>query len=195
MKILIPYDGSKNAEKALRDLSEAGLAGGDRHEVLIVVSDVWLTESVEEFFSACAARRRKVEISGACSYISAQRRLEEERFLSREASERLSSMFPSWDARVETLPGMSLASSEVLERAETWGADLIILGSGETGAAAQTFSQGTGAARVAKEAACAVRVAGGRNALQINVRQTKEKKIKEEIPRPEFEVSKAAAIG
>jgi nucleotide-binding universal stress UspA family protein len=183
MRILIPYDGSENAENALRDLSEARFAGGGRkHEVLVVISDVWLPETTEDFFRACAARRRKLETSGMCSYVPARQKLEEERLLCREASERLARMFPSWDIRVETLPGMSLPASEFLQRAETWGADLIILGSTDDYAAAQTVRQGTGAARVAKEARCAVRIAGGRNAWQTNALQAEEKKYEKAPP-------------
>ncbi len=176
MKILIPYDGSQNAENALRDLSEAGLPPG-RHEVLIVVTDVWLPETAEEFERARAARRLKVERSGMCSYIPARRKLEEERFLSCEARELLSSMFPSWDIRVETLPGRILVSSEVSERAETWGAQLIILG-----------SRDNFAAQSAAEADRPPRIAGGRNAIRFE-----DKKIKRKSARPDFKISKAAA--
>ena len=192
MRILISYDGSQNAENALRDLSEAGFAG-DKHEVLVVVSDVWLPETAKEFERVQAARRLKVEKSGLCSYIPARRKLEEERLLSREARKRLSLMFPSWEVRVETLPGRSLVSSEILQRAETWNAELIILGSHDDFVTVQLVGQGTGAARVAKEARCAVRIAGERNAFQIK-RNNFEKKFKEKSSRPDFKVSKAAAI-
>jgi nucleotide-binding universal stress UspA family protein len=159
MRILIPYDGSQNAENALRDLSEAGFAGG-KHEVLVVVSGVWLPETAKEFERARAARWLKVERSGMCSYIPARRKPEEERLLISEARERLSLMFPSWDVRVERLPGRSLVSSEILQRAETWGAELIILGGRDDFVTAQSVGQGTGAARVAKEARCAARRSG-----------------------------------
>lgn len=192
MRILIPYDGSQNAENALRDLSEAGFAGC-KHEVLVVVSDVWLPETSKEFERARAARRLKVERSGTCSYIPARRKLEEERLLINEARKRLSLILPLWEIRVETLPGRSLVSSEILQRAETWSAQLIILGSRDDLVTAQSVGQGTGAARVAKEACCPVRIAGGRNAIQIK-QNNFEKKFKEKSSRPDFKVSKAAAV-
>lgn len=177
MKILIPFDGSKCAENALRDLIKA--KSSERIlEVLVVVSDVWMPESTEEIFRARAARRRKLEMSGKYSYAPARLKLEEEQLLCREASERLSSKFASSKIHVETLPGMSLISSEILERVAAWGADLIILGSSDESAATHSPRPGTAIARVAGEAFCAVRIAGGRDTWQF-----KEKKSEENLSR------------
>jgi nucleotide-binding universal stress UspA family protein len=150
MKILIPYDGSKNADIALDYLHAAEFAP-EEHEILVVVTDVWLPETVEEFFSTRALRKRQTEMSGSSSYAPALRDWEEERFLARDVRRRLESKFPSWDVTVTTLAGFSLVSSEVLEKAESWGADLIILGS-------QSDSGAPGAQAVAAKARCPVRI-------------------------------------
>lgn len=152
---MIPYDGSKNTEIALGALRRRADLAREKHEALIVVSDVWLPESPEEFASAVAARRRKTALSGTSSHAPALRAWEEERVLSHEARRRIASMFPLWDARVEFLPGFNLVSSEILEKAESSKADLIVIGA-ENIFAAETNGYGAGALRVVKEARCSV---------------------------------------
>lgn len=147
MKILIPYDGTKNADLALDTLQRTEFAH-EKHEILVVVTDVWLHETIEEFFSTRARRKRQVEISDISSYAPALRAREEERFLIGEVIRRLESKAALWKVRVETLSGSNLVSSEVLEIADRWGAELVILGS----------QNGGGAKRVAAEAKCPVRV-------------------------------------
>ncbi len=63
MNILIPYDGSINADIALDSLQTAEF-DGKKYEVLVVVTDVWLHETREEFFSTRVRRKRQMEISG-----------------------------------------------------------------------------------------------------------------------------------
>ena len=151
MKILVPYDGSVNADIALESLrsAEFALCG---HEVLVVVTDVWLHDSPEEFRSIRAGRTLQMERSGISSCAPALRVYEEERFLSGEVRRRLETNNPSSHIRVETLPGNSLVSTEFLERAVSWGAELVILGS-------QVASITPGARRVASEVRCSVRIA------------------------------------
>jgi nucleotide-binding universal stress UspA family protein len=122
---------------------------------LIAVSDVWLSESSEEFADAVAARRHAAAISGLSSHAPALKTWEEERVLSREARERIAFMFPLWSVRVETLPGLSLVSREILEKAERWNADVIVLGVQDI-FAAETTGYGAGALRVVKDAGCNV---------------------------------------
>jgi hypothetical protein len=156
MKILIPYDGSINANIALDSLQTAEFAG-NKHEILVIVTDVWLHETREEFFSTRAGRKRQMEMSGISSYAPALRAREEAQFFLREVSCRLESKFPLRNIRVEMLPGFSLISSEVLERAKSWGADIIIFGSHEESHSA--------AKRVIAEAQCSVRIVRAFNSL------------------------------
>src|SRR5687768_4947698 len=151
MKILVPYDGSPNSDIAMESLrsAEFALCG---HEVLAVVTDVWLHHSLEEFRSIRAGRTLQMERSGISSCAPALRIHEEERFLSGEVRRLLETNNPSSHIRVETLPGISLVSTEFVERAESWGAELVILGS-------QGASIAPGARRVASEVRCSVRIA------------------------------------
>lgn len=180
MKILIPYDGSKNAEAALQSLQTAGF--GENHEALILVADVFLPETPDEFWFAVAERRRKTQMSGYSSHVPARRRLEEEQFLLRELRERVSKMFPSWKVRVEALPGDSLASSEILQVAEKCQPDVLVIGQ-KSVSAAEKSGYGRGARRVAKEADCRIYFAGdGKEFRREN--ETMEKKATEFVLAP-----------
>lgn len=152
MKVLIPYDGSSNARIALEALHAPEFAG-QRLDVLILITDVWLPETTEDFFFVRADRKNRMELSGICSYVPASRNREEMLFLAREIRRQTESLTDQWNIRLENAEGFSLVSSEVLERAETWKADLIILGTQNGGSA--------GARRVAAKAKCRVRMVGG----------------------------------
>ncbi len=126
MRILIPYVGTKNAENALLKLENNEF--GKDVEIMIVITDIFMAESPDEISETRCKRRLDFESSGTCSYISSRWKLEEERFLVNKIQSRLSADFPSLNIKVETLPGYSLVSSELLEKAGRWKADLIILG-------------------------------------------------------------------
>ena len=153
MKILIAYDGSDAADAALADLRRAGLPS--MAEALVVVTDVWLTSSPAEFSRAVA--RRRMLSAETSSFAPALREVEEERALSREAKRRIRALFPAWDVRAEAAAGMGTVASALLRRASSWGADLLVIGSGCRPARDQTV--GDAARRVAAEAPCSVRVA------------------------------------
>lgn len=160
MKILLPYDGSKNAEDALNRLQSAGF--GENHELRVLVADVFLPDTPDEFWRASADRRRKMLVSGNSSHVPARRRQEEEQFLLRELRGRVPEMFPSWKTRIEVLPGDSLASSEILEIARKFQPDVLVLGQKSVSAtgAVENTAIGGGARRVAKEADCRIFFAG-----------------------------------
>lgn len=167
MKVLIPYDGSKNAENALLELQSADF--GRQDEILILVTDIFLPESAEMFFKTQRERQLKLERSGTCSHVPARKLTEEKKMLTCEVRRRLSNDFPTWNISIGRLPGASLLSSEILAKAAVWNADLIILGA--------TFEDASVAAidgyrsekwRVAAEANCPVRIALQRFASNFN---------------------------
>lgn len=153
MKILIAYDGSDAADAALDELRRAGLP--DRAEALVVVTDVWLTSSPVE--SSRVVARRRMLLAESSSFAPALREVEEERALSREAVRRIRALFPNWDVRTEAEAGMGTVASALLRRASSWGADLVVVGSGCRHA--QEHVVGDATRRVAAEASCSVRVA------------------------------------
>ncbi len=161
MKVLIPYDGTREAENALLELRN--LEFGETDEILVVITDVFLPESKEEFFKAKNERRLNLEKSGTCSFAPARRQFEEERFLSRQIRRRLSSDFPNLNIRIETLPNFSLVSSEILAKAAREKTDLIVLGLQENKTDTANDGYKSGLWRVAAEAECPVRFARGNN--------------------------------
>jgi nucleotide-binding universal stress UspA family protein len=155
MKILIAYDGTERADAAIDDLPRAGLPG--RAEALVLVTDVWLTSSPAEF--SRAVTRRRILSSESSSFAPALREVEEGRALSREALRRLRAIFPAWDVRAEVAGGIgSSAASALLRRASSWGADLLVVGSG-CGGPLQDRNLGDPTRQVAAEAPCSVRIA------------------------------------
>ena len=91
-RVLIPYDGSENAETALDTLKAAGLP--PELEVLVAVTQVWLPLSPYDITRAVSARRMKVLTAGVSSFVPALRDYEEQRVLSLEAEKRIGAMFP-----------------------------------------------------------------------------------------------------
>ncbi|MEZ5345468.1 MAG: universal stress protein [Pyrinomonadaceae bacterium] len=126
MRILIPYDGTTNAENALHELHNPDFGMDD--EILVVITDVFMAESLEEISRTRRKRRLDFESTGTSSYAPARIEAEEERFLALEIRDRLSLKHSSLNIKVETLPGSSLVSNELLEKAARWKPDLIILG-------------------------------------------------------------------
>lgn len=156
LSVLIPYDGSDGAETALDDLERAGLPR--KFEALIAVTEVWLPSSPHEISRAVSARRLKLLKSGLSSYVPAMRDLEEQRVLSREADDRIRSMFPSANVATEVMQESASLTNEIIEKAKSYGADLIVLGSKASPSPDITDYAGP-ALSVARAAHCSVRIA------------------------------------
>lgn len=156
MRVLIPYDGTINAENALLELYYVEFGRDD--EILIVITDVFLAESFEEFSNVRRKRRLNFESSGNSSYAPARRGYEEELFLAKEIRDRLSFELPALNISVETLPGFNLVSSELLAKAARWKPDLIILGTQEDPTNEEDDGYNSGLWRVVSEAECEVRL-------------------------------------
>lgn len=174
MKVLIPYDGTPEAENALLELENAGF--GTEDEFLIVITDVFLPESKEDFFKARNERYRNLEKSGACSYVPARRKIEEEKFLARQIRERLAD-FPLPDIKIETLPGDSLAAGELLEKAVRYQADLIILGAKESKTDAATNGYKSSLRRILSQSRCPVRLAFGAKRKSVETNTDSPKRV------------------
>ncbi len=140
MKILVAYDGSECADAALDDLRRAGLPSDAQIKVLSVVEN-WLPppsglEIVEQI-----ARDQEYLV------------------LARRGGIRLVSMEPGWDVKSES--GAGSPATVIIEKADEWGADLIVVGShGHT--ALGRFFFGSVSQKVLHEAGRSVRVARGR---------------------------------
>jgi nucleotide-binding universal stress UspA family protein len=155
MKLLIGYDGSESADRSLVELTRAGLA--QNVEALILVDDVWLPSSPSEYSRAVSARRMLA--SEIYSFVPALRTLEEGRALSREAVRRARSLFPGWDVTVDVSHSVGSPASELIRRAASWKADLIVIGSDSGHGPQAGFGVGGAFRKIVSEAPCSVRLA------------------------------------
>jgi nucleotide-binding universal stress UspA family protein len=140
MKILVGYDGSACADAALDDLRRAGLPADAQVKILSVVEN-WLPPP------------------SALEIIEHIDRDQEYLALARRGGIRLVSMEPGWDVKSES--GAGSPATVIIEKADEWGADLIVVGShGHT--ALGRFFFGSVSQKVLHEARRSVRVARGR---------------------------------
>ncbi|PYS98289.1 MAG: hypothetical protein DMF63_16685 [Acidobacteria bacterium] len=160
MKLLIAYDGSKDADSALDDLQSAGLPTTGQARV-ISVAEVWLppADSIEEQNGASAYAEsilRESRERGA-------RIIAEAEILARFAAGRVSAALPGWDVTPTATYGSP--GWEVVAEADRFGADLIVVG-----AQGQSFLSrlvlGSISQRVLTEAKSSVRVARGKIELE-----------------------------
>ncbi len=156
MRILVGYDGSDDALVALADLVRAGLPR--QGEALVVsVGDVWVSpsSSIKEIAGTALASRR---VTAAIMQVQAQasKVLEEAREWAREASLLIKADFPQWNVRAEPLAGTP--SLALIEEADKWDADLVVVGSHGRSALGRFFL-GSVSKKVATESHCSVRVA------------------------------------
>jgi nucleotide-binding universal stress UspA family protein len=140
MKVLIAYDGSECSDAALEDLRRAGLPSDAQIKVLSVIEN-WLPppsglEIIEH-------------IDRGQEYLA----------LARRGGIRLVSMEPGWDVKSES--GAGSPATVIIEKADEWGADLIVVGSHGRTALGQFFF-GSVSQKVLHEARRLVRVARGR---------------------------------
>ena len=156
LKVMVPYDGSESAAAALDDLMRAGLPR--EIDILVAVSDVWLPLSPYEITRAVNARRMMLLTSGLSSFAPALRDSEEQRVLSLEADRRIRSIFSAAEIRTEAMQEMAPVASEILRKAKSWGAELIILGS-KTSPSPYITDYAGPTLRVAQDAHCSVRIA------------------------------------
>jgi nucleotide-binding universal stress UspA family protein len=146
MKILIAYDGSSCADSALEDLRRAGLPRL-AEAVVLSVTELWMP--VLESVGAGELR-----IVGALP-IS----LEKAESLARRACERVQAYFPDWTVKADARLGAP--ATVVIEKADEWRPDLIVVGSHGRSALGR-FMLGSVSQKIVTEAHCSARVTRGR---------------------------------
>lgn len=147
MKILIGYDGSECADAALADLRRAGLPGNTQ-ALIVSVGEIWLP--IPRSFGLVDTHFTE-EAPGLFEKTDA---------LASQAAKRLQTVFPSWEIKAEALIGSPART--LIEKAEAWGPDLIVLGSHGLSGIKRLFVGGVSQKTLA-EAHCSVRVAREHN--------------------------------
>jgi nucleotide-binding universal stress UspA family protein len=154
MKVLIGYDGSPYADAAIDDLVRAGLPA-DTHALVLSVADVWPQMPAMYREAAVGA---PLEFSGDVVLAGkelVQHAATEAAELAERARQRLATAFPGWTVEAESVsdsPGSAL-----VERAEAFKADLIVIGSHGRGAIGRLIF-GSISQKVVRYAHCSVRI-------------------------------------
>lgn len=149
-RVLIAYDGSSGADAIFEDLALAGLP--ERLEALVLsVADVWMpAHDAPQSVTAPALIAALHQIQAR-----AEDELRAARATAEAAAARLAGLQPGWIVR-----GEAIADSPawgVIQRAESWPADLVMVGSqGRSGLGRLVL--GSVAARLVHELRCGVRV-------------------------------------
>jgi nucleotide-binding universal stress UspA family protein len=117
MKVLIAYDGSEHADAAMEDLHRAGLR--DVEALVLCVSEMWVLKP--EMLEAAVADRAQRTMQEHCD-----RAVERSRATADRAASRLKERFPEW--RIESEGAAGSAVEEIVRKAESWQADLVVVG-------------------------------------------------------------------
>jgi nucleotide-binding universal stress UspA family protein len=159
MKLLIAYDGSKCADAALDDLTHAGLP--PTGEALVMsVAEVWLPPPPPSAYEIVAmAATAKGPMALERKYMAGSQAVIDADALAAKAAERFQANFPNWKVKHESLWGSP--NWELFSRAESFRADLIVVGSHGRSAIGRLFL-GSISQWLLNEARCSVRVARGK---------------------------------
>jgi nucleotide-binding universal stress UspA family protein len=159
MKLLIAYDGSSSADRAIDDLQRAGLPEKDVDVNVVSVAEVWMPpppnghgfskEDYPVFINKISEKRLKVAKSA----------INEAETLCRHARERILSRFPKWNVKAESTNGSP--GWEILNRANKTESDLIMVGSQGRNAVGRIL-MGSISQKLLTEANCSVRVVHGK---------------------------------
>lgn len=158
MRILLAYDGSECANVAIDDLAHAGL--GDEVEARVMsVADVYPRLPESFFESTDPAKLQQMSPSVRRAHELAMSAMAEAKQTAAEGAKRVASKFPAWKVHPLACPGTPATS--LIAEAQSWDADLIVVGSQGRGAVGRALL-GSVSQAVVTHATCSVRVARDR---------------------------------
>ena len=120
MKILILYDGSDQAKKALQALPSARLPG-QAEALLIAPVELWPPLPQSCFQQTTQVGGRLLRMAGSLAQLA----VAEASATAGEGAERIRRLFPDWVIRPEACTDATPAG--LLKRADQWGADCLLL--------------------------------------------------------------------
>jgi nucleotide-binding universal stress UspA family protein len=152
MKILIAYDGSEHADRAIESLRTAGLP--QRAEVSVMsVADVFLPPALKEEDMFPPREPKAVRHA----HERAEQKLQEAKKIAKRASEQIKGIFPDWQVSPEVLadsPAWALIS-----KTDEWKPNLVVMGARGHSVLGGRLILGSVSQRVLYEAKCSVRIA------------------------------------
>lgn len=154
MKILIAYDGSAAADVAIDSLCRAGLPTEDVEALVVSVAEVWLPPpALDEVVDDSFPLRFPPGLKRAREHAAAIMAEGEER--AERGKKRVQHVFPGWSVSAAVVNGSP--AFELINRAEEWQPQLIVVGShGHT--AVGRFVLGSVSQKVLTEAPTSVRI-------------------------------------
>lgn len=161
MRVLIAYDGSKSAEAAIDDLVVAGLPSTGS-AMVVSVAEVWLppADSIDDTSEESSAY---IESIIREHREKGERMLASASILAKHAATRVQAALRDWNVTSEATFGSPAWA--ILEAAESFNADLVIVGA-QGHSVVSSFLLGSTSQTVLTEAKCSVRVARGKNELE-----------------------------
>jgi len=159
MRLLIAYDGSKSADKALDDLTHAGLPT-DGHALVMTVAEVWLPPpppSAAEIVEMAAQAKGPLALERR--YMAASQVVIEADKAAARAAEQFQAKFPKW--RVDHEAAWGSPTWQLFSKAEEFKADLGLVGSHGRTSMGRIFL-GSISQWLLHEAPCSVRIARGK---------------------------------
>jgi len=151
MKVLVAYDGSNHSDIALQDLQRAGLPS-EADSIVLAVADVWLPEDSKDMGSS-GEEDAPAEVLMVRR--AAQSKVAEAASTAARGAKAIESILP-WKVSSEAV-GDSPAWA-IISRAESWPADLIVMGARGMSATARILI-GSISQNVLTHAPCSVRIA------------------------------------
>ena len=127
MRIVIGYDGSASADAALDDLRRAGLPRDVEALVVSIGEVIMPAPSISDGLVTQPVTSRLVTEALAQAVARAGQALEETKEFAAKAGDRVRSYFPSWKVHTEGLAGWP--STDLINKADEWKADLVVVGS------------------------------------------------------------------
>ena len=151
MKIFIAYDGSEPANTAIDGLRRAGLPAGGVEALVMSVGEVWLPPPVDD-----ADETFPQHVPGLkAAREHAEQVMQNAKEAAERGAKRVQQIFQQWHVTAEAHNGSP--AFELLNRAEDWKADLIVVGShGYT--ALSRFVLGSVSQKILTEASTSVHV-------------------------------------
>ena len=143
MKVLIGYDGSSYADAAIDDLKWAGLP--ETTEAVVLSAVEWPTMLAMKSWGM-------VETDFSPEWMQ---RIGQAQQLAVTGADRLRKLFPKWNIEIE--PAGGDPAEMILEKARTWPADLIVVGTHGRNAVGRIVL-GSVSMKVLRHAPCSVRV-------------------------------------
>ncbi len=151
-RVLIGYDGSECSSSALEGLRRAGLPD-ETEAIVFSVSDVWEEPGAFDHLASSENAPSTGEMNAIHNYLAAA--LKEGEALAEKGGEIVKAYFPTWEVHSESRSG--IPAWEIIERSDSWKADLLVVGSQGRSAFGRAIL-GSVSQKVLHEANCSVRI-------------------------------------